>query len=222
MQKTIRFKVMCVFAAVMMFFGVMNTPMTAYAATIPTVNKQCGFYTTNGGVSAVVCSLDVYGNQTGYGPYPMTCGTITVYPKKGTYLTTIESSWSTKNFQLWFHSSASEYQYVVKSGKLVKGWVKDASGHWYYFGKTENNTCPITGTTYRILDAKNKASLTTRHALKESKTVANEYASRYGWIKVSGKWYYITYGEGRLQNCSQKIGGKVYKFNSNGVCTNKT
>ena len=44
-----------------------------------------------------------------------------------------------------------------------------------------------------------------------------------GWLKVSGKWYYLHKKYGYMyRNCTIKTSsGKVYTFNSRGVCTNK-
>ena len=44
---------------------------------------------------------------------------------------------------------------------------------------------------------------------------------RTGWLKSGGKWYYLDPSSGTmLANTSRKIGGKTYKFDKNGVCTN--
>ena len=40
------------------------------------------------------------------------------------------------------------------------------------------------------------------------------------WLELDGKWYYLDADGVMLANTSRKIGGKVYSFNSSGVCTN--
>ena len=43
-----------------------------------------------------------------------------------------------------------------------------------------------------------------------------------GWKKISGKWYYFdTKGFNMYSNGTYKINQKSYKFDKNGVCTNK-
>ena len=41
-----------------------------------------------------------------------------------------------------------------------------------------------------------------------------------GWLKDSGKWYYLDSSGAMLANTSRIIGGKTYYFNGSGVCTN--
>ena len=45
----------------------------------------------------------------------------------------------------------------------------------------------------------------------------------YGWQQISSKWYYFDKNNGgaAVVNTSKKIGNKTYKFNKDGVCTNK-
>ena len=42
------------------------------------------------------------------------------------------------------------------------------------------------------------------------------------WVKLNGNWYYFRPSTGvMLRNCNGKIGNKVYRFASNGVCLNR-
>ena len=97
---------------------------------------------------------------------------------------------------------------------MVTIWAK-IGGKWYYFdpdGKMLANAWHYTTPYWYYL--KSDGSMAT------------------GWQEVGGKWYYLRKAtdlarmggkEGAmLANCSYAIpsGGKVYHFNSSGVCTN--
>ena len=47
--------------------------------------------------------------------------------------------------------------------------------------------------------------------------------ARKGWMKLNGNWYYFTKGSGvMLQNCKvTNSKGQTYKFNAQGICTNR-
>ncbi len=40
-----------------------------------------------------------------------------------------------------------------------------------------------------------------------------------GWVKLSGKWYYLNQN-GDMETASKEIEGKVYSFDENGACVN--
>jgi glucan-binding YG repeat protein len=44
---------------------------------------------------------------------------------------------------------------------------------------------------------------------------------QYGWVKFGSKYRYFQSNGVMLANCTKKISGKNYKFNSSGICTNK-
>lgn len=107
-------------------------------------------------------------------------------------------------------SDAGKWYYLCSSGEMLTDWQQIA-GVWYYLG---SDGAAVTGWQF----------------------IGNYWyafdsscAMRKGWFQESGKWYYLrpaqnnpgTGPEGSmLANGSWSIGGKVYRFNSSGVCLN--
>ncbi len=95
----------------------------------------------------------------------------------------------------------SVWYYFNASGAMQTGWQK-ISGTWYYFnssGAMLTDWQKISGTWYYF---------------------NTSGAMQTGWVKLSGKWYYLSASGAMIANTSRNIGGKVYKFDSNGVCLN--
>lgn len=122
--------------------------------------------------------------------------------------------------------------YMDANGWAMKG-VHKINGKYYYF----NNT---TAVLYKNKKAVNKAGdiyyfgkygtrFANRFMTLKEKGKSNRYyfgsngKAYKGWHKIDGKWYYfhkktgIAYRNCRVKNSS----GKVYIFDSKGVCTNK-
>jgi len=105
--------------------------------------------------------------------------------------------WSS-SFIGFFSSKYYTYKghiYDIEKGKAAKGWI-------------ENEPLLATSGTFDFYCSA-KGELTT------------------GWKKIKGKWYYFYprdtgdyYKYQMIYDCTLKIGGKKYKFNSKGVCTN--
>lgn len=91
--------------------------------------------------------------------------------------------------------------YFTSSGAMATGW-KQIDGSWYYF---EGSGAMKTGWLY----AGGKW-----YYLNSNGTMAT------GWVLSGGKWYRFGSDGAMLFSTSVEIGGKVYSFDENGVCTN--
>lgn len=135
--------------------------------------------------------------------------------------------------------------YANSQGKLYTGW-KTYKGKKYYFDKTTG----AAKTKWQIISKKkyyfsSKGVMQTglktigKHQYYFSstgamqikwKTIAGKryYFSKVDgrmlkkyWLRYNKKWYYLDKNGNPLKSCTKTIGGKKYKFNSSGVCTNK-
>lgn len=96
---------------------------------------------------------------------------------------------------------SGKWYYLKSGGQMVTGWQKIGS-KWYYFasgGEMITGWKKIGSTWYYF---------------------ESSGAMKTGWLKSGGKWYYFESSGAMLANTSRTIGGKTYRFNSNGVCTN--
>jgi glucan-binding YG repeat protein len=99
--------------------------------------------------------------------------------------------------------------YFKGNGRAITNDIMKISGKYYYFGSNgkmvKNKWESISlsfGTRWYYLGADGAA-----------------YANR--WFKCNGKWYYFDQNAIMVTG-TKKIDGVTYKFNSNGVCTNKS
>lgn len=109
--------------------------------------------------------------------------------------------------------------YYLNGGAMTTGW-KQISGKWYYFGSSgvmATGWKQIGGVWYYFKDG---AMATGWQKISNKWYYFNGGAMTTGWKKLSGKWYYFDANGKMLASTSKTIGGKVYKFNSSGVCTN--
>lgn len=96
---------------------------------------------------------------------------------------------------------SGKWYYLKSGGEMVTGWQK-IGGKWYYFtsgGQMVTGWKKIGNTWYYF---------------------ESGGAMKTGWLKSGGKWYYFESSGAMLANTSRTIGGKTYRFNSSGVCTN--
>lgn len=101
----------------------------------------------------------------------------------------------------WIEYGKYRYYFDV-NGKMVTG-AKMIDGEIYYFNKSgqmQIGTVRVKG-NYYYLDPITGAMVT-------------------GWLKLNGKTYYLQENGILAIDCTLKIGGKKYTFNSKGVCTN--
>jgi glucan-binding YG repeat protein len=123
------------------------------------------------------------------------------------------------------------------NGVMQYGWKKFGKDY-YYFDKTSGaaltgwQTLPInnTSTTKAIYYFEPSANwrpimYTGLKTINGKKYYFGKTYGKltYGWQQIDGKWYYFDKANkgAAVVNTSKKIGNKTYKFNKNGVCTNK-
>ena len=96
---------------------------------------------------------------------------------------------------------SNKWYFFNSSGAMVTGWQK-LSNTWYFF-----NTSGAMVTGWQKLSNK-------WYYFNTSGAMVT------GWQKISNKWYFFESSGAMLANTSRKIGGKTYKFNASGACTN--
>ena len=127
----------------------------------------------------------------------------------------------------------NKYYGFNANGTMATGWKKFGSTY-YYFDKSTgvvktgwqtlpiNNTSTTTAKFY--FDASGKMYTGLKTISGKKYFFGNTYGKlTYGWQKISSKWYYFDKNNSgaAVVNTSKKIGNKTYKFNKDGVCTNK-
>lgn len=116
------------------------------------------------------------------------------------------------------------YYFDTKNGIAKSGWIK-SSGKWYYLDpktyKMKKNAWITSGGKKYYVDG-DGVMLTGLKKIKNNWYYFNSDGSRArSWVKLAGKWYYFRPSTGvMVRNYTGKIGNKVYKFASNGVCLN--
>ncbi len=124
----------------------------------------------------------------------------------------------------WKQVDGKWYYMDPKTGIAVSGWVR-SSGKWYYL---DSKTYVMKTASWIHLQKKYYYVDNTGAMLTGLKKINGEWyylqsngVRKTGWMKSGGKWYYFRPSTGvMLRNMSGKIGGKVYRFASNGVCLN--
>ncbi|MDO4343419.1 MAG: N-acetylmuramoyl-L-alanine amidase [Eubacteriales bacterium] len=105
----------------------------------------------------------------------------------------------------WRTYKKHKYYFDPKTGAACKG-LKTIGKDKYYFNK---GTCIMQTKWVTVSGAKMFFSR------KNGKMMKNY------WLKWEGKWYYLGSDGKMYKNVTKKIGKKTYKFNKNGVCTNR-
>ena len=107
------------------------------------------------------------------------------------------------------------------SGIMVTGWQK-LSNTWYFFntsGAMVNGWQKLSNIWYFFNSS--GAMVTGWQKIGNTWYFFNTSGAMVtGWQKISNKWYYFDSSGAMLANTSRKIGGKTYKFNASGACTN--
>lgn len=120
----------------------------------------------------------------------------------------------------WLQADGVWY-YLSNSGAMVTGWQK-IQNVWYYFnasGAMQTGWRYLSGTWY-YLSSSGAMATGWQWIGNAWYHFNNSGAMQTGWLYDSGKWYYLESSGAMLANTSQRIGGKTYRFNSSGVCTN--
>ena len=100
-----------------------------------------------------------------------------------------------------WQKSGGKWYFLESSGKMATGW-KFVSGKWYLLG---SNGAMKTGW---------QKSGGKWYFLESSGKMAT------GWKKIANKWYFMNGSGQMLSSLSQRINGKVYRFNAQGICLN--
>ncbi|MGX8692478.1 MAG: N-acetylmuramoyl-L-alanine amidase family protein [Clostridia bacterium] len=93
------------------------------------------------------------------------------------------------------------WYYFAPGGSMQTGWQK-IGDYWYYFstgGAMQTGWQKINGYWYYL---------------------SSGGAMQTGWLKLNGNWYYLEANGKMVADTSLTINGKVYYFNSSGVCLN--
>ena len=124
----------------------------------------------------------------------------------------------------WKKIGSNRY-FFNQQGVMQTGW-KRLDGEWYYFRKTgEAAGQMVTG--FRKIDGNyyyfKKTGVRAKRFLKIDGRWY--YFKKTGvmatnWLKIDGKWYYFGAKGSMAIGKKIKLGSKVYKFNSTGVCLN--
>lgn len=124
----------------------------------------------------------------------------------------------------WQTVNGKKYYFAKKTGAARTGWAK-IGRYYYYFGKNsrmKKGMLDIEGATY-YLD-KNGRRLSGFVTYKNKKYYFSQETGemqRRTWIKSGTKWYYIGKNGYALQNTRRTIDGVRYRFDKEGVCTNR-
>ena len=131
------------------------------------------------------------------------------------------------------------YSFNTK-GVMQTGWVKEktSNGDIYFY---YNTTTGVALTGWQTVPINNSSTTKAIYYFAPSGRIGQMYTGlqtingkkyyfgktygklTYGWQQIDGKWYYFDKANkgAAVVNTSKKIGNKTYKFNKNGVCTNK-
>lgn len=117
-----------------------------------------------------------------------------------------------------------KYYYFDSKGLAVTGWKK-SSGKWYYLDpKTyvmKTNAWITVNKKKYYVDASGVMQTGLKKIGSEWYYFKSDGSRARSWVKLGGNWYYFRPSTGvMLRSFSGKIGSKVYRFNSKGVCLN--
>lgn len=116
-----------------------------------------------------------------------------------------------------------KWYYFDKSGYMQTGWLKDGS-KWYYLnsgGDMATGWLKVGSTWYFFIKTSGAmAANEWREGYWLSASGAWKYKHKGSWHKNSKGWWFGDSSGWYAKSTSQKINGKVYKFNSAGYCTN--
>lgn len=124
----------------------------------------------------------------------------------------------------WKKVDGKWYYFQSGSGIAQSGWVK-SGGKWYYLDKKTyvmKTSAWITDKGKKYYVDEDGVMLTGLKKIGSSWYYFNSDGSRASsWKKLNGNWYYFRPSTGAMvRSYEGKIGNKVYKFASNGVCLN--
>lgn len=134
---------------------------------------------------------------------------------------------SGRRMEGWCTLDKKQY-YVGANGYALRGFQK-IGRYYYYFQPVEAHLVKSSrvrtpdGSLY-YMDSK---GIRFNQGFKTTKGKTYYFTSngkaKSGWLKYKGKYYYFnTKTQVMLKSTTLKVNGKTYKFDANGVCTNRT
>lgn len=116
-----------------------------------------------------------------------------------------------------------KWYYFDSHGQKTVGWKK-ISNKWYYFdseGIMLTGWQQISDNWYYLGDVNSGAMVTGWQKIRGVWYFFNGGGDmKTGWLNYNGKWYYLNSSGAMVRSTSMKIGSKIYRFDSNGVCQN--
>lgn len=110
------------------------------------------------------------------------------------------------------------------TSKKFTGWKKK-DGYYYYYvaSKIQKNKLLTLKDGIYYVNTKGQRQYGWQTIGKYKYYFMKDGKAAKGWLKVGGKWYYLDkkYGHMYKSRTVKTASGKVYKFNSKGVCTNR-
>lgn len=117
-----------------------------------------------------------------------------------------------------------KYYFSKKTGGAVTGWTRIGRSYYYFDqrGRMRTGVLVLRGEKYYLgKNGKRQSGWVVIRNKKFYFSKKNGQMSKNGWMKYSGKWYYLSKAGYAYQNRRVRIGRKTYKFNAKGICTNR-
>ncbi len=116
---------------------------------------------------------------------------------------------------------SGKWYYFNTSGAMQTGWLKNG-GKWYLFNASGAMLTgwQKNGGKWYLFNASGAMQTGWQKSGGKWYYLNTSGAMQTGWLKLSGKWYYLDSSGAMIAGKSLTIGGKTYRFNASGVCTN--
>ena len=131
-----------------------------------------------------------------------------------------------KRLKGWTTFEKKKY-YVGSKGYALRGFQKISSKYYYFDAKdaylVRDKIIKISSSAIYYIDANGIRFDKVFKTVKNNRYYFNSNGkARIGWLKSGGKYYYFNKNGIMLKNTTMKDSkGKVYRFNSQGICTNR-
>ncbi|MBR0147037.1 MAG: hypothetical protein IJM25_10315 [Eubacterium sp.] len=126
----------------------------------------------------------------------------------------------------WYHIGDEDY-YVESCGdgrldvRLATGWRQIKGNYYYFLGNgTMWTGWRRVGGKYYYMNEQGVMQTGWKKIGKKWFCFSSGGVMQTGWKKSGGKWYYLNSDGTMAVSTSKYLGGKTYKFDKNGVCTN--
>lgn len=124
----------------------------------------------------------------------------------------------------WVTTSSGKKRYFVKKTGIMKTGLLNLKGKYYYFNRSNGymyTGLNKVGNNYYYFDTKTgvRAQSTFKTVAGKTYFFRSNGRARTGWLELNGKKYYFNSKGVMYANTTIKVGGKSYKADANGVCT---